>query len=123
MAYDENKVGRVLKTDVIGRVKTGARQRERVLDEFERSGLSGMKFAAVAGINYQTFASWVQKRRRAMEAYLRSRVHPQKNSRQHCCPARAGLGGGDRGWTHRVGGAQSRAVRQIAGRSQRGDRQ
>ena len=42
-----------------------------VLDEFERSGLSGTKFAAVAGIKYQTFASWVQKRRRATGAYLR----------------------------------------------------
>ena len=44
--YDENKTGRVLKTDVLGRVKTGARQREAILDEFERSGLSGTKFAA-----------------------------------------------------------------------------
>ncbi len=61
----KTKPGLILKTDVLGRVKTGARQRERVLDEFERSGLSGMKFAAVAGINYQTFASWVQKRRSA----------------------------------------------------------
>lgn len=62
-SYDENKEGPVLKTDVLGRVKTGARQREAMLDEFERSGLSGTKFAAVAGVNYQTFASWVQKRR------------------------------------------------------------
>lgn len=67
--YDENKEGRVLKTDVLGRVKTGVRQREAMLDEFERSGLSGTKFAAVAGVNYQTFASWVQKRRRATGAY------------------------------------------------------
>lgn len=68
-SYDENKVGVVLKTDVLGRVKTGAQQREAMLDEFERSGLSGTKFAAVAGVNYQTFASWVQKRRRATGAY------------------------------------------------------
>lgn len=40
-----------------------------MLDEFERSGLSGTKFAAVAGVNYQTFASWVQKRRKATGAY------------------------------------------------------
>ncbi len=58
--YDENKTGRVLKTDVLGRVKTGAGQREAILDEFERSGLSGTKFAAVAGIKYATLASWVQ---------------------------------------------------------------
>lgn len=59
----------VLKTDVLGRVKTGALQREAMLDEFERSGLSGTKFAVVAGVNYQTFASWVQKRRKATGAY------------------------------------------------------
>lgn len=67
--YDENKAGTVLKTDVLGRVKTGAQQREALLDEFERSGLSGTKFAAVAGVNYQTFASWVQKRRKATGVY------------------------------------------------------
>ena len=48
--YDENKAGRVLRTDVLGRVKIGAGQRDKVLDEFERSGLSGTKFAAMAGI-------------------------------------------------------------------------
>jgi hypothetical protein len=68
-SYEENKGGSVLKTDVLGRVKTGAVQREAMLDEFERSGLSGTKFAAVAGVNYQTFASWVQKRRKATGAY------------------------------------------------------
>ena len=47
----------VLKTDALGRVKMTAAQRERVLDEFERSGLSGAKFAKLAGIKYQTFAT------------------------------------------------------------------
>lgn len=36
------------------------------LDEFERSGLSGCKFAELAGFRYQTFATWVQKRRAKM---------------------------------------------------------
>jgi hypothetical protein len=36
-----------------------------LLDEFERSGLSAMKFAALVGIKYQTFANWAQKRRGA----------------------------------------------------------
>ena len=40
----------VLKRDVLGRVKTTPGQRAAVLDEFERSGLSGPKFAAVAGV-------------------------------------------------------------------------
>jgi len=53
----------VLKTDVLGRVKTPAVRRQSLLEEFERSGLSGAKFAALAGIKYSTFASWLQKRR------------------------------------------------------------
>ena len=59
----------VIKTDVIGRVRTSRERREQLLDEFERSGLSGQKFAALAGIKYPTFATWAQKRRRASGAY------------------------------------------------------
>jgi hypothetical protein len=59
----------VLKTDVLGRVKTPAARREQLLDEFERSGLTGQKFAEVVGIKYQTFATWAQKRRRQRGAY------------------------------------------------------
>lgn len=54
----------VLKQDGLGRVQTSAERREQLLDEFERSGLSGKKFAALAGIKYQTFATWAQQRRR-----------------------------------------------------------
>lgn len=39
-------------------------RRESLLDEFERSGLSGAKFAELMGIKYPTFADWVQRRRR-----------------------------------------------------------
>ena len=56
--------GAVLKIDEVGRVRTPAERRESLLDEFERSGLSGPKFAALAGIKYQTFAAWAAKRRR-----------------------------------------------------------
>jgi hypothetical protein len=59
----------ILKTDVLGRVKTPAARREQLLDEFERSGLTGQKFAEVVGIKYQTFATWAQKRRRQRGAY------------------------------------------------------
>ena len=55
----------ILKTDVLGRVRTPRERREQLLDEFERSGLSGQKFAELAGIKYPTFATWAQKRRRA----------------------------------------------------------
>jgi hypothetical protein len=39
-----------------------------VVKEFQRSGLSGARFAQVAGINYQTFAGWVRKARRQTKA-------------------------------------------------------
>ncbi len=53
--------GGVLKRDSRGRVRTTEEQREAPLGEFERSGLSGPQFARVAGINYQTFATWRQQ--------------------------------------------------------------
>ncbi len=53
----------LIKTDETGRVRTPAVRRESLLEEFDRSGLSGPKFAALAGIKYQTFATWVRKRR------------------------------------------------------------
>ena len=55
---------RLLKTDERGRVRTPPARREALLQEFERSGLSAAKFAALAGIKYPTFAAWLQKRRR-----------------------------------------------------------
>jgi hypothetical protein len=51
----------VLKTDALGRVRTPAERREQLLDEFEKSGASGQQFAELAGIKYQTFATWVQR--------------------------------------------------------------
>ena len=53
----------VLKQDTRGRMRVPRERRESVLDEFERSGLTGAKFARLAGINYQTFAGWVQRRK------------------------------------------------------------
>ena len=47
----------VLKTDTLGRVKTPVERREALLNEFEGSGMSGVKFAEYIGIKYQTFAS------------------------------------------------------------------
>ena len=54
----------LLKTDTGGRVRTTPERREALLDEFERGGLSGMRFAARYGLKYPTFASWVARRRR-----------------------------------------------------------
>lgn len=53
-----------MKQDVRGRMRMPLAQREALLDEFERSGLAGPKFAALAGVKYPTFAGWVHERRK-----------------------------------------------------------
>jgi hypothetical protein len=55
----------LLRVDALGRVWTTPDRREWLLDEFERSGVAGAEFARIAGIKYSTFATWVQRRRRA----------------------------------------------------------
>lgn len=60
-----NESGSVLKSDTRGRVRVPEERREALLDEFEKSGLSGQKFAQLAGVNYATFMNWLQKRRDA----------------------------------------------------------
>lgn len=54
----------ILKTDSRRRVRTSPERREALLAEFARSGLSGIRFAALAGVCYSTFAAWVQQRKR-----------------------------------------------------------
>jgi hypothetical protein len=54
----------ILKQDRKGRVRTPRAKQEAILEEYERSGMSGPEFAQYLGIKYQTFATWVQKRRK-----------------------------------------------------------
>jgi hypothetical protein len=56
--------GKIVKRDVLGRVKTSRERRAAMLEEFDQSGMSGQKFAAWAGIKYTTFANWLQQRRK-----------------------------------------------------------
>jgi hypothetical protein len=58
----------VLKRDSRGRVRSTLAQRRALLEAFARSGLSGPAFALVAGINYQTFATWRQEQRKPAAA-------------------------------------------------------
>ena len=67
----------ILKQDALGRVTHTREQREALLNEFERSGMKGLPFARMAGVNFQTFASWIQKRRRSRGDYARM---PSKRS-------------------------------------------
>ena len=64
--------GFIFQRDTMGRVRVPAARREALLDEFERGGASGQAFAAMVGVRYSTFATWMQDRRRA----ARVRVHP-----------------------------------------------
>ena len=48
----------------MGRVRVPKERRTALLEEFERSGLSGAAFARMAGLKYATFANWVQQRRK-----------------------------------------------------------
>ena len=67
----------ILKRDGLGRVRTPLAQRDALVDAFERSGLSGMKFAALHGVKYPSFANWVQQRkRRRLKAHAGGEGHP-----------------------------------------------
>jgi len=59
MNGDEN----VLQVDERGHVRVSRQRREALLEEFERSGMSGAKFARLAGIKYPTFMYWLKQRR------------------------------------------------------------
>ncbi len=70
----------VLKTDTRGRVRVPAERREALLDEFDRSGLSGVKFAELAGVKYPTFALWAQKRRKARQSQTGGTSAPETSA-------------------------------------------
>jgi transposase-like protein len=48
-----------------GRVRTTREQRQLILAEFARSGVSGVQFAQRAGLKYSTLAGWLQRYRRS----------------------------------------------------------
>ena len=61
----------ILKRDAGGRVMVSLARQVELVREYERSGLSGPKFAAIAGLKYQTFATW--RRKHGTQPPLRSR--------------------------------------------------
>jgi len=50
--------------DRTGRVRVFKEQRQLILAEFERSGVSAVEFARRAGLKYSTLAGWLQRYRR-----------------------------------------------------------
>jgi hypothetical protein len=55
----------MLPVDTRGRVRVSVQRREALLAQFDKSGMTGKRFAAWAGINYQTLCGWLQRRRKA----------------------------------------------------------
>jgi hypothetical protein len=53
-----------LETDPKRRIRFSRARREAFLDEFEKSGLSAVRFARLAGLRYSTFTAWQQERRK-----------------------------------------------------------
>ncbi len=51
----------VLKQDILGRVRVTPERRSEVVAEFRRSGLSGYRFARLAGMRYPTLMAWVKR--------------------------------------------------------------
>lgn len=87
----------ILRRDKRGRVWLKPERREALLDEFEKSGMSGAQFARLTGVKYSSFQNWVQRRRRAVGEALEAggKASPVQG---HPCPVRlfeAMVGGGD----------------------------
>jgi len=67
MTSATEKLGEILSQDAQGRVLVSRERRESLLEEYDRSGMSGVKFAQYVGIKYSTLAYWLQSRRRHRE--------------------------------------------------------
>ena len=68
----------ILPADNRGRVRVSRQRREELLDEFERSGMTGAQFARTIGLKYQTFAFWRQQRQKRKPAL--TNPSPQKTA-------------------------------------------
>lgn len=77
---ESSEAGALIRTDVLGRLHRTREQRERILDEYGRSGLSGPKFAALCGVKYQTFATWLQRRQRQRNVYPKPKPKPRRRA-------------------------------------------
>jgi len=85
-----NEESQILKTDALGRVTVPKAKREEMLDAFEASSMSGAAFARNHGIPAMTFASWIQKRRKARGDYnneqTRRKLRMGKGSKKKSSP-------------------------------------
>jgi hypothetical protein len=64
MTFAVEEPGQIMSQDARGRVLVSRERRESLLEEYDHSGMSGVKFAQYVGIKYSTLAYWLQSRRR-----------------------------------------------------------
>jgi len=56
----------IVKSDRRGRLRYSKEQKSELVAAYQSSGLSGPRFAEIHGVNYQTLASWLQKRKKSV---------------------------------------------------------
>jgi hypothetical protein len=59
----EEQAGQILSQDARGHVLVTPERRQSLLEEYDRSGMSGVRFAKYVGIKYTTLAYWLKRRR------------------------------------------------------------
>jgi len=62
-------------------------RREALLDEFEKSGMSGAQFARLVGVKYSSFQNWVARRRKRRASGAEAPVAVMKPGRLHLVEA------------------------------------
>ncbi len=63
MKTEPDTTASIIRTGTDGRLCFSHQQREAMLDAFEASGHSALAFSKEHGVKYQTFISWLRKRR------------------------------------------------------------
>src|SRR5262252_9274397 len=63
MTFVAEEPEQILSQDSRGHVLVTQERRESLLVEYDRSGMSAVKFAQYVGIKYSTLAYWLQRRR------------------------------------------------------------
>ena len=53
----------IIRTGSDGRLRYSPEQRQTLLDAFDRGGQSALAFSKSHGVSYQTFITWLRKRR------------------------------------------------------------
>jgi hypothetical protein len=70
MTFAAEQPGEILSQDARGRVLVSRERRESLLEEYDRSRMSAVKFAQYVGIKYSTLAYWCRSVRKSVLTQL-----------------------------------------------------